>query len=189
MTLIFAVAALSALVGLAAVWLRLRAVEKTVGHLERTHGSSEGVKAAGGRPLPPFTLSGETTTTREVVTENLIVLGYRTLVFDMTNQSNAHNTISRDITVQPPPGTTLVVPWLTGFALTFGKLSLSSNGTVSSVSVEDHHLGLAAVGIYVAGFGYDSVTLRVNAVLTDKNGDDKWSGVAYAAALFLGPHP
>lgn len=191
MTILSTVIALAALAGLAAVWLRLRTVNKAVEHLAQIHGSPAGDKAVEFKGLsqPPFVFSDEATS-RAVVTQNLIVLGYRNdLDFDLTNQSNAHNAAPRDVIIGVPAGTTIVVPLLTGFILMYGKLTVNSNGLVTSVSVEDHHLGLEALGIQVVSLANDTATLRVTSLLMDKNGDDKWSGVAYASALFLGPHP
>ena len=191
MTILPTVIALAALVGLAAVWLRLRAVKKAVGHLAQIHGSPAGDKAVEFKGLsqPPFAFS-DGAKSRAVVTQNLIVLGYRNdLDFDLTNQSNAYDAAPRDVVIGVPAGTTLVIPLLTGFVLMYGKLTINSHGSVTSVSVEDHHLGLEALSIYVASLANDTATLRVTSLLMDKNGDDKWSGVVYASALFLGPHP
>lgn len=82
------VVALMALVGLAVIWLRLRAIKKTVEHLAQTHGSATGSQAveAKGLSLPSGAFSDAITPT-ELVEERLIILGYRTLVITLDNQS------------------------------------------------------------------------------------------------------
>ena len=192
MTILPTVIALAVLFAVAAVWFRLQTVKKTVEHLEQRHGPSEGGEAVElkGRSLPPFASPDETPSRAVVVTESLIVLGYMTnLVLNFGNEADAYGGAYKDITIQIPAGTTHIVPLLTGFILMFGSLTLNPNGTIQSASISDHHLGAEALEIYVASIGSGTAVLRVEATLMDKNGDDKWTGVGYASALFLGHHP
>lgn len=187
MTTLPTVIALVALVGLAVVWLRLQTLNKTVAYLEHVHGPAGGSKPVEfkGISLPAATFS-DAITSRAVVAEPLIILGFRTLYIDLGNQSNGHNVVTKDFVIDVPAGTSYVLPSLIGFCLLFGKITVNPDGTESSVSVEDHHLGLEAMVVDVAALGGGTATLRAHAVLSDKNGDDKWSGIVYASVIFLG---
>jgi len=173
-----------ALVGLAVIWLRLRAIKKTVEHLAQTHGSATGSQAVEvkGLSLPSGAFSDAITPT-ELVEERLIILGYRTLVITLDNQSNGDAVLTKDISIEIPTGTVRVLASLVGFSLVFGKATGSS---LDSLSIEDHHLGAEAVAVEAFVVGSGTAILRVYALLRDKNGDDKWTGSVYASVIFMG---
>lgn len=178
--------ALVALIAIAAVWLRLQTIEKTVEQLEQRHEASQTTKTVDleGLSLPPFRFPDKVFEPPE----KLVILGYRSLTIDLGNQpdGNEHGVI-KNVTIDTPLGTTHVVASLKGFFLTFGAVIRNSDGDIVALSADDHHLGYEAVDISVVEVLTGKATLKAAGVLRDDNGDDRWSGTLVVSLLFLGP--
>lgn len=194
MTILLIIMALVGVAGFAATWNRLKTLGKAVAHLEQIH-EADGAEEIKVRRLSPSILTnaaaaGEALTLLASVTERLTILGYRdNLIINLDNQPNASVNVSKEVTIQIPPGTTRVVPSLSGFQLMFGSITQNPDGSSGVWNATDHHLGLEALDVFVVKVESATATIGVVGYLSDKNGDDKWTGLVYASLLFLGPQP
>jgi len=112
------------------------------------------------------------------------------------NRANAHTVFDETVNVNVPPGTELIVPAMRGWVAGFGKIDPND---CTSNSVEwgyvDHHFGFALLNVGVERINTTDTSttpptqtamIRVQAHLTDDNGDDRWFGYINYTLICLG---
>jgi hypothetical protein len=112
-------------------------------------------------------------------------MGGRTYERDGANR-NSGVSLGPDAAISD--GTTHVVAFLRGWMLAFGEIEIQRDEATTR-HFTDRHLGLATVNVRVRSVGVQTATIRAAMLLRDDNGEDRWTGLVYAVALFMGPHP
>jgi hypothetical protein len=102
-------------------------------------------------------------------------------------QNDGNNALFKNVTIEIPEGTTRVIPLLKGLIAVYGGIISNDNDTFFDFSINDQHLGVVGVNLFVAGMGAGNATLGVEMQLRDNNGDNQWSGVVGVTVLSLGP--
>lgn len=129
-----------------------------------------------------------------------IVLGVVSLNTSTLNRSSAHGIFEETVTVNVPPGTELIVPAMRGWVVGFGSTDPEDLSTVTEGrwNSDDHHLGMAFINVAVADINAadtstspptQTATVKVTAVLSDHNADDRWFGSVNYTLICLGRHP
>jgi hypothetical protein len=121
-----------------------------------------------------------------------VILGVFTGQMNTLRRGNALETYLGIESVPIPTGTQAIVPVITQWSLGYGHftpdLSLPPPRTWSG---QDHHLGIAHIGIRVSAINSaaGTATIQVTARLTDRNLDDEWWGRIDYQLIFLGQAP
>jgi hypothetical protein len=118
------------------------------------------------------------------------ITGFKEVYFETGRMSNGHWPVNLYKDVQLPKlGADTAIVALTTFALSYGKMTavqeFSDTTTVFSVGSDDHELNLELVSVSLAEFTGSQAKIHLMAVLSDKNGDDKWNGLFKAQVIFL----
>jgi len=193
MSELFGIVATAGVIVLAVLLARTRAA---VDQLQRMHAPSARrvlrevsipVGGAGIRGMGTTALT-RSSWTEDSWTEDLIIRGYQFEIIVMDNYPDGKTIRTKDVTVTVPDGTLHVVASIRGFDLLFGELKEIVDGTLK-FRIADHHLGFEHARIEVIELQGQTATLRVHMLLSDVNGDDKWTGLLIAHLLFLGRHP
>lgn len=116
------------------------------------------------------------------------------------NQDEAPGThdLTRELEVQVPVATELIVPVVQGWLLGFGSF-LDGDDAQSIIegsrfAVRDHHYGVGYVNVKVADIGAPEagtdpptrpVTIAVDLALADNDGHDDWAGFVSFHLLYL----
>ena len=126
----------------------------------------------------------------------LQVLGVVARQTSTKNQSDSWRSHFETITIDVPVGTQVIVPCVTKWWLTYGKLTPDVEpDEVTGFQVDDHHWGSGYVNIRVADINApdfssspptQSATLELNLWLTDHNHDDQWFGEVAYTLICLG---
>lgn len=117
------------------------------------------------------------------------------------NRSSAHHAFEETITVNIPPGTSLIIPAIRGWVTGYGKtdpedLSALTSGETATWHTADHHLGFQQLNIFVADINAvdfstspptQTATITIQSLLSDDNGDDSWFGDVNYNLICLGP--
>jgi hypothetical protein len=125
-----------------------------------------------------------------------VVLRVTSRVASTGTRSTASTEVFFEESVPVPPCTVFVIPVLSGHELGYGTLvGDASRGTDFSWGPDerDRWFGRGRIDLWVDGFeGADAdrrVRVRARAVLSDKDGADRWWGVVRYQLLFIGPEP
>lgn len=188
MTVLAIIIALVALLGSIFLWLRLQRVTATLAQLDQVRASDTPKKIIL-RDIPTVAAPPDEIAPDDPPNRKLIILDFRDELIIFDNQSEGQFAL-KEVTVDIPKGTTVVIPSITGFSMLFGKLEiLDPVEGHFEYDLLDHNFGLQRVNIITLEIGSTTATVQAQMILRDENGDSEWAGVMHVHLLFLGPHP